>query len=229
MKAFFAFGLCIFASAGFGAQVAGIRSGTSPGITVPSAGIVPSAGALGGFNASVPASRPLGGVALPTFPVGVNNRHKRAPAPGYVTPIYYVPNYYGSGYYDNPQSGYQQAPPPDAPAPATQPIIINQYFGSRGPGERAEERYGEDYRQPAPPPDDVANPGDPIGPPQNYYLIAYRDHTVYSALAYWVEGDTLHYVTTQNTHNQASLALIDLDRTTKLNADRSIPFSIPGK
>ena len=71
------------------------------------------------------------------------------------------------------------------------------------------------------------NPGDPIGPPQNYYLIAYRDHTVYSALAYWVEGDTLHYVTTQNTHNQASLALIDLDRTTKLNADRSIPFSIP--
>jgi hypothetical protein len=44
-----------------------------------------------------------------------------------------------------------------------------------------------------------------------------------------VEGDTLHYVTTQNTHNQASLALIDLEQTTKLNADRAIPFSIPGK
>jgi len=183
--------------------------------------VVPSAGALGGYNSSIPASRPLGGVALPTFPVGVNRR-RTPPAPGYISPIYYAPNYYDPGY------GYQQAPPDAPPATPAQPIIINQYFGSRGPADRAAEDHPEqDYRQP--PPDDAANPGDPIGPPQNYYLIAYRDHSVYSALAFWVEGDTLHYVTTQNTHNQASLALIDLDRTTKLNSDRSIPFSIPGK
>jgi hypothetical protein len=213
-KTIFAFGLSVFSMA-FGAQPAGVPHGLSHGI------VVPSAGALGGFNASIPASHPLGGVALPTFPVG-NLRRKVAPAPVFFPPIYYVPNYYDAAY-DN---GYAQAPPPAAPA---QPVIINQYFGSRGPADRPEERPEEEYRQPAPPPEDAANPGDPIGLPQNYYLIAYRDHTVYSALAYWVEGDTLHYVTTQNTHNQASLALIDLDRTTKLNADRSIPFSIPGK
>ena len=60
-------------------------------------------------------------------------------------------------------------------------------------------------------------PGDPIGTPQNYYLIAYKNHAVYTALAYWVEDKTLHYVTTQNTHNQASLDLIDLTLTKSLN------------
>ena len=52
---------------------------------------------------------------------------------------------------------------------------------------------------------------------------------MYAALTWWVEGSTLHYVTTQNTHNQASLDLIDVDRTTKLNQDHNVPFSIPGR
>ncbi len=71
--------------------------------------------------------------------------------------------------------------------------------------------------------------GDPIGTPQNYYLIAYRNHAVYSALAYWVEDKTLHYVTTQNTHNQASLDLIDLDLTKSLNQTRDVVFSLPAQ
>jgi hypothetical protein len=41
-----------------------------------------------------------------------------------------------------------------------------------------------------------------------------------------VEDHTLHYVTTQNTHNQADLNIIDLDFTRKLNADRNLPFSL---
>ena len=44
-----------------------------------------------------------------------------------------------------------------------------------------------------------------------HYLIAFKDHTIYSAVAYWVDGDTLHYFTTGNTHNQASVSLIDRD------------------
>jgi hypothetical protein len=78
-----------------------------------------------------------------------------------------------------------------------------------------------------PEPAPAVNPGDPLVPTENYYLIAYKNHSIYSALAYWIEGDTLHYVTTENTHNQASLSLIDVDRTYKLNADRSVPYSIP--
>jgi hypothetical protein len=208
MKPLLAFGLCIFSAAA--------QTRTAPAI------VASSAGALGGTFASIPSSHPLGGVALPTFPSGGGRRKKTtttAATAGY-TPIFYVPNYYDTGSYDTPQGNYLQTPPPAQP-----PVIINQYFGSRGP----DDRVADDQRPPALPPEDIANPGDPIGVPQNYYLIAYRDRTVYPALAYWVEGDTLHYVTTQNTHNQASLALIDLDRTTKLNADRAIPFAIPGK
>ena len=52
---------------------------------------------------------------------------------------------------------------------------------------------------------------------------------IYSALAYWVEDKTLHYVTTQNTHNQASLDLIDLTLTKNLNQANDVPFSIPGQ
>jgi hypothetical protein len=213
MKTFLTFGLCVLCGAGVVTGVAEAQTRSPAAVS--------SVAALGGSYASISSSRPLGGVALPTFPSSLGHR-KRAAAPtvGF-TPIFYVPNYYDTAYSsaDNAQGNYLQTPPPTS----QQPIIINQYFGSRGPDDRA----ADDDRQPAP--DDVSNPGDPIGLPQNYYLIAYRDHTVYPALAYWVEGDTLHYVTTQNTHNQASLALIDLDQTTKLNADRAIPFSVPGK
>ena len=75
----------------------------------------------------------------------------------------------------------------------------------------------------------AAGAGDPLAPPENYYLIAYRNRSIYAALAWWVEGDTLHYVTTQNTHNQASLDFIDMEKTRALNQDRNIPFSIPGR
>jgi hypothetical protein len=48
-------------------------------------------------------------------------------------------------------------------------------------------------------------------------------------MAWWVEGDTLHYVTTQNVHNQASLDFIDIEKTRVLNSDRNVPFAIPGR
>ena len=59
------------------------------------------------------------------------------------------------------------------------------------------------------------------------YLIAFKDHTIYAALAYWVEGDTLHYVTNQNTHNQVSLDLIDRDLSMRFNRERNVDFHLP--
>jgi hypothetical protein len=46
-------------------------------------------------------------------------------------------------------------------------------------------------------------------------------------VAYWIEDKTLHYVTPQNTHNQVSLDLVDLDFTKKLNLNRDVPFTLP--
>ena len=191
---------------------------------------------LGGVATAAPVTgHPLGGVALPQFPgfpgpiakkPVTRNFGSRTGYAGYVGPVYYVPNafdYSFDSYPAAPVSGqYQAQYQPQYQPP---PVIVNQYFGSRGP---ADEREGF-TQQPAAPEQSSARPGDLLSEPQNYYLIEYKDHTIYSALTYWVEGDTLHYVTTQNTHNQASLSLIDLDKTYKLNEDRSVPFTIPGK
>jgi len=141
-----------------------------------------------------------------------------------------VGSYYGGGYpvivgggyggfYD--QSAYpqqQQQPnitiinnPPAQVAPA---VVINQNFAA--PPELADPAPAETTHvfQPAPRPE-TATVSDTATP--HYFLIAYKDHSVYSALTYWIEDKTMHYVTPQQTHNQASLDLIDLDFTKKLN------------
>jgi hypothetical protein len=232
MRALFATALStLFAVAASSAQLAG-------------------AGALGGAYASQGIARPLGGIAS-SFRFGQNQnfRGRSGPRSGvYALPYaysVYVPSYFDAlgdqGYYPP-----VVVPPPSAVA-GNPPVIINQFFGSQdsgpgfGPGVVPNGVPGPvdpngnpvyPSTGPQPPPAAGVNapqPGDPLGPAQNYYLIAYKDHSVYAVLAYWLEGNTLNYVTVQNTHNQASLNLIDLDLTKTLNQARSIPFSLPGK
>jgi hypothetical protein len=176
-------------------------------------------------------SRPLGGIAPSSLTSVANQRRRSTGSFGYVGPIYYVPNAYDTGYQSSGYSTFNQPANPAlyySPALAAQsaapPVVINQYFGLRHSNTQTEDGNTTTSTE-----TNDTNPGDPLGTPQKYYLIAYKDHSVYSAMAYWLESDTLHYVTTQNTHNQASLALIDLDQTTKLNADNSVPFSLAGK
>ena len=201
-------------------------------------------GALGGSFASRGMSRPLGGIAPPSVTtrpgLGANrnfrgidrfdrNRFDRFGNRGVLPFAYsiYIPDYFDNSYYYQENGypyGYGAAPPapeyPGAPPASQQPVIINQYFG------------GPEPPQSNPPAANNNNPqtsGGPIGDPQNFYLIAFRNRTVTAALAYWVEDKTLHYVTMQNTHNQASLDLVDVDRTKTLNRDREVPFSIAGQ
>jgi hypothetical protein len=217
MKLFLAFGLAL---AGASGATHAMLAAPAHGGGLVNSGAITRTTALGGPAAANGArTYPLGGVssAGPRNFRGIG----RPPAPrvypyGY---SWYVPNYYNWGddsYYSAPTP----PPAPDAAAAPQQPVIINQYFGAQ---DRSEEPAPQ-----AAPNDPPQAAGDPIGIPQNYYLIAYRNHAVYSALAYWVEDKTLHYVTTQNTHNQASLDLIDLDLTKSLNQTRDVPFSIPG-
>jgi len=60
-----------------------------------------------------------------------------------------------------------------------------------------------------------------------HYLLAFKDHSIYSAVAYWVEGDTLHYFTSGNTHNQVSVSLVDRDLTKKLNEGSGLEVKLP--
>jgi len=126
---------------------------------------------------------------------------------------------YGGGYYDG---GYEpQAPQPsitivnNPPVQQAPTVILNQNFAPQAPPQ-PEGGEGETTHvfQPAPRVDPAS---DSAPAAVHYYLIAFKDHSVYSALAYWVEDKTMHYVTPQQTHNQASLDLIDMDFTKKLN------------
>jgi len=60
----------------------------------------------------------------------------------------------------------------------------------------------------------------------NYYLIAYKDHHVYTAVTYWVEGSTLHYLTTDEEHNQAPVSAIDQEMTKRLNEGRDLGITV---
>jgi hypothetical protein len=234
--------LAIAATLGAQTHVYTSSAGTVPHVVVPtiaggpSIGSIPNGphviqpvGALGGAYLGNSYSKPLGGgivvngagSSIPPYLHG-NMMHGRGSkgstrGVGFAT---YVPNYYapyGYGpYWDAPAETPTDAPP--------QPVIVNQY-----------------YTMPPPPPGDIAGSpsraagvspagsGDLLAPAEDYYLIAYRNRSIYAALTWWLEGNTLHYVTTQNTHNQAALDLIDLDKTIRLNQDRDIPFSIPGR
>lgn len=60
-----------------------------------------------------------------------------------------------------------------------------------------------------------------------HYYIALKDHHVYLAVAYWVEGNTLHYFLPGNTHNQVSLSLVDRDLTERLNRESGTEVRLP--
>jgi hypothetical protein len=156
---------------------------------------------------------------------------------------------YGYGYgYDVPPPGYyqQQAVPVQMMQPQQQAppvIIINQGYRPEqvnpvvrryDEGELPEtvRRYDAPVN-PMPDPDEAREPARPArrssihDEKPTIYLIAFKDQTILPALAYWVEGDTLNYITTQGTPNRASLTLVDREFSRQLNSERQVEFSLP--
>jgi hypothetical protein len=156
---------------------------------------------------------PRFGVANPGSSVGQRRFRRSGENAG---SIYAVPVYVGAygGYYDN-------AYPPDATAgaPAAPPpnVIVVYPQGPPAATYAAEPQTGltQPYVEQAP------------GAEAAHYLIAFKDHTIYSAVAYWVEGDTLHYFTSGSTHNQVSLSLVDRDLTERLNREAGSDMRLP--
>jgi len=64
-------------------------------------------------------------------------------------------------------------------------------------------------------------------PEPPHYYIALKDHHIYLAVAYWVQGDTLHYFLSGNTHNQVSLSLVDRGLTERLNRESGTVVQLP--
>jgi hypothetical protein len=163
------------------------------------------------------------------------------------------PVYYGGGYYV-PYAGYGYGYDPNAVAPgygydpnsAQDPSYGYDPNSQPPPGVLVNRSYAPDSVTPAlrdysnvplpePGPDYQAqgpNPGSaqPIvnDGSQVIFLIAMKDHTIFPATAYWIEGgDTLNYITTQGVHNRASLDLVDRDFSKLLNDQRRVDFALP--
>ena len=142
--------------------------------------------------------------------------------------VVYVPYGVGVPMYSEPSGPpVQMYYPQQQAAP---PVVINQYFVPESAARPVIREYTTD-----------ANGGIRVyGPDQSVavesaapasenptYLIAFKDHTIYGAVAYWLEGNTLHYVTNQNTHNQVSLDLVDRELSDRLNRERNVEFRLP--
>jgi hypothetical protein len=57
-----------------------------------------------------------------------------------------------------------------------------------------------------------------------YTLIAFKDHSIYAVVDYWLENNKLSYVTNYGATSSVSLDKIDLPLTEQLNGDRSTKF-----
>jgi hypothetical protein len=237
------------AALGLSVLVAGSVSGQQRGVFARGAHVPRTYGSRSGFgNILFPGTGSPPPLTGPTFAqrLGANvaGQPILGPAPG--TPhrlgyrpggaaYYAVPVYVGGGYWGG---GYGPAPEvrvmlESLPAPQP-PVIINQYYTVGDPKPVVREYAEGSLPEPgdstihayrAPPP---AQPAPEAGQP-TIYLIAFTDHNIQAAVGYWLEGDTLHYISLQGTHNRASIELVDRAFSERLNRERNVEFDLgPG-
>jgi hypothetical protein len=128
---------------------------------------------------------------------------------GYGYPAYYYgyPGYYDYSYpYDYASYAY--------PAYEQPPVVIEQNYGAAPPA--SVQQYPSSGYSSVP-----AQSGETI------YLIAFKDHRITAAKAYWAEGGQLHYVTREGEHRQVPFDSIDRAFSEQLNRDRRVPFQLP--
>jgi hypothetical protein len=148
------------------------------------------------------------------------------------------PVFYGGGYYDYDAPSAPMAPYSQYSAQyssgydqMTQPpiVIINQYFRPDSANPVVRDYSNVPLPEPGP---QAANAGDSAvdtSDQQVMFLIAMKDHTIYPAIAYWVDGDTLNYITVQGVKNSVSLDLVDRDFSKQINKERKVEFGLPSK
>jgi hypothetical protein len=200
-------------------------------VLYPGTGSAPNA--RPGYTAGAAGS---GRIGIGVAPGGIRNvapshpvRHPQHPRTVVVPyPVYY--GGYGVGYpigytpegpapspqYSEPE--HQQAPPPV--------VIINQYFRPDTVNPQVRDYSNAPLPQTMPQQQPTAAPVDDS---PSYYLVAKKDHAIIAVITYWVDGETLHYVTLQGDQDRVALDLVDRDFSKQLNADRRIEFKLPAK
>lgn len=128
---------------------------------------------------------------------------------------------YWPGYYGYP-NGYSYPPYYSSPSPNVTVVYPQSAQPAQAasaeratPAIHSYDEYGQEVKQ------SPSSDGSPI------YLIASRDHVIRAAVAYWVAGSMLHYVTLQHEEKELSLDSVDRDLSARLNRERHVPFSLP--
>jgi hypothetical protein len=130
---------------------------------------------------------------------------------------YYYPPYYEAPYYYAPPVSYGGAYAPSSPV-----VVVNNQEPAYTPAPAYDtQRYNtqRDTRYEQAP---EQNRDEPV-----IYSIAFRDHRIVSAVAYWVTGDTLHYVTRDHEMREVPLSEIDRNFSEQLNRDKRVDFRLP--
>jgi hypothetical protein len=133
---------------------------------------------------------------------------------------YWDDPYYSNYSYPSYTSGYA-APAQYSPSPNVTVIYPSnaqpQYSAPVQPVTRTYDQYGQETQSGA---SASASKGSPI------YLIATKDNVIRAAVAYWVDGNTLHYVTLQHEEKQTPLDSVDRGMTMQLNRERNVAFQL---
>jgi len=165
-----------------------------------------------GRSGPPPVMRPIGPPPVGRPPVA-------APRPIY--PRSYgvpYPVFIGGGYYAPPVSGYDYGYAGQPPV-----AVVNPNFQTDA-GTPSLVDYSNIPLPDAAP--DVDENGLRDDQP-TIFLIALTDHTVVAAIAYWVDGDTLNWVSRDAKQNHMSLSLVDRDFSKQLNDERHVEFKLP--
>jgi hypothetical protein len=219
MRTLVGFGLWLVLVTGLFAQHHGGFGVPRPPAQSTSGNAVFPAGAAGFGNVVFP-----GGTTVPR-----PGFWRRPPVAGTHRPgtviMFGYPVYVG-GYFDNAYPA--EAAAPQQPQQQPNVTVVN----APPPASAMIERFGAVEAQDPTTPMAAADDLQPVEVPgltaePSHYLIAFKDHSVYSAVAYWVDGDTLHYFTSGNTHNQASVSLVDRELTERLNKESGLEVKIP--
>lgn len=178
------------------------------------------------------------GLGHPGFPGrggfggGFDGRRGRTLVVPYAVPV----GYFGGGYYSQPEPVTIVVP--QAPTPT---VIINQSFAPQTANPVLRDYSNSDLPETSR--SDVQIHQLPVAPraegqplktstraavddQATIYLIALKDESIRQAVGYWVEGQTLHYVTPGGTINRVTLDQVDRETSERLNRERKVDFSL---
>jgi hypothetical protein len=133
----------------------------------------------------------------------------------------YNPDYWGYPYY-----GYYGYEPYYY---GYDPYAHNSYPPYSMPPSVPQQNYEYQYPQQGQGQQPTAQPQSSTGENQgqNFYLVAFNDHTIQAATAYKIEGDQIHWITRDGQEKQAPLSSVDIRFSQQLNSDRHVDFRIP--